>query len=232
MNIKIKFLGFFLVLMVNTTDAISLKSLINKRKFPEVSDGVLDLSNLKLTDIKGIESYPGIEDVETLIIKDNKIASLNPLLSIAGMNLKKLDATGNKIIDVAVLAFFTLEEIVLDSNKIDNKNLNILLSLDSITHLGIDLNPIYDATYKAFVKTGLRNGNYIEFLQELNNLVEDVEEKSVAQVDNDEDLECAICYNKNNVILTPCNHAFHDKCLNIWKGMGKNSCPMCRQNLS
>jgi hypothetical protein len=44
--------------------------------------------------------------------------------------------------------------------------------------------------------------------------------------------ECAICYNDliNNLITLPCNHTFHNECVNNWTKVNKN-CPYCRYNL-
>ena len=48
---------------------------------------------------------------------------------------------------------------------------------------------------------------------------------------------CPICRegidieNKNETILTKCNHYFHNKCLLPWILMNHTNCPMCRQNM-
>lgn len=48
--------------------------------------------------------------------------------------------------------------------------------------------------------------------------------------------DCAICYseinsNSYNYMITPCNHAFHDDCLQKWM-KHKMICPICRSKLS
>lgn len=45
--------------------------------------------------------------------------------------------------------------------------------------------------------------------------------------------DCSICYQKKdleNRIITPCNHVFHQKCLESWTAIKKN-CPYCRHCL-
>jgi hypothetical protein len=48
-----------------------------------------------------------------------------------------------------------------------------------------------------------------------------------------EDDECAICASAlddpNTRSFLPCGHAFHVKCVGEWFGMGKTTCPYCRQ---
>ena len=47
--------------------------------------------------------------------------------------------------------------------------------------------------------------------------------------------ECSICLTDNivqfNKCTTQCNHNFCKPCLDTWFDKGKNTCPMCRQNL-
>jgi len=45
--------------------------------------------------------------------------------------------------------------------------------------------------------------------------------------------DCSICYNKlmNDTITLPCNHIFHNDCMNMWKKYN-NICPYCRYNLN
>uniref|UniRef100_A0A6C0HW70 RING-type domain-containing protein n=1 Tax=viral metagenome TaxID=1070528 RepID=A0A6C0HW70_9ZZZZ len=46
--------------------------------------------------------------------------------------------------------------------------------------------------------------------------------------------ECSICYEPliNNTIILPCNHTFHNQCMNLWTQTNTNTCPYCRHNLN
>ena len=46
--------------------------------------------------------------------------------------------------------------------------------------------------------------------------------------------ECSICYESliNNTITLPCNHTFHNTCMNLWTQINTNTCPYCRHNLN
>ena len=47
----------------------------------------------------------------------------------------------------------------------------------------------------------------------------------------DEDLKrCAICledFEREEVVVTPCNHMFHEECIIPWVN-GNDQCPVCR----
>lgn len=44
--------------------------------------------------------------------------------------------------------------------------------------------------------------------------------------------ECSICMDliKDDKYKTKCNHKFHRDCIDSWKKIGKNTCPLCRTN--
>ncbi len=47
--------------------------------------------------------------------------------------------------------------------------------------------------------------------------------------------ECSICYEPlvNDTIILPCNHVFHNTCMNSWVNINNNnSCPYCRFSLN
>ena len=46
--------------------------------------------------------------------------------------------------------------------------------------------------------------------------------------------DCVICYYEltNDTIKLPCNHIFHNECMNRWKQLNNNTCPYCRYNLN
>jgi surface protein len=53
---------------------------------------------------------------------------------------------------------------------------------------------------------------------------------------DEEDRECSICMDsidpkdKKNIMITPCNHAYHKDCLKRWM-KDRSSCPDCRRTL-
>ena len=48
-------------------------------------------------------------------------------------------------------------------------------------------------------------------------------------------ITCSICLeeniNNNELCKTNCNHIFCKKCLDDWFNKGKNTCPLCRDNI-
>lgn len=50
-----------------------------------------------------------------------------------------------------------------------------------------------------------------------------------------ENIECQICYefinNNDDIIITPCFHCFHRRCLEKWMSI-KLNCPLCRKDIS
>ncbi len=46
--------------------------------------------------------------------------------------------------------------------------------------------------------------------------------------------DCSICYNELSfdTITLPCNHIFHNECMNRWIELNNNTCPYCRYNLN
>ena len=111
MKINIKFIILsYLVIFNNSLDSKSLKHILNSGKYPLVESRALDLSNLGLTDIKGIGKYPDIKKVKILILRDNKLRSINALSDIdVKDNLEALDMASNNISDISVLTKFTRE---------------------------------------------------------------------------------------------------------------------------
>ena len=55
------------------------------------------------------------------------------------------------------------------------------------------------------------------------------------QLTTDLSCNCSICtdgyYNQNNLIFLPCNHYFHQNCINQWFNE-HNICPICRDRVS
>jgi len=45
--------------------------------------------------------------------------------------------------------------------------------------------------------------------------------------------DCSICLEplKNNIIITKCNHIFHNKCIELMINNRHNKCPLCRRKL-
>ena len=48
--------------------------------------------------------------------------------------------------------------------------------------------------------------------------------------------ECTICLEKykkkEKIIILPCEHNFHEKCIKEWFEKDNNSCPNCRENIT
>jgi hypothetical protein len=42
--------------------------------------------------------------------------------------------------------------------------------------------------------------------------------------------DCPICYEKKELVKTPCNHEFCKECLDRWQ-LSSNQCPLCRTHL-
>ena len=42
--------------------------------------------------------------------------------------------------------------------------------------------------------------------------------------------DCPICYEKKELVKTPCNHEFCKECLDRWQ-LSSNQCPLCRNHL-
>ena len=47
--------------------------------------------------------------------------------------------------------------------------------------------------------------------------------ESLPLLDNDDDIECGICFEDNCDYKTNCNHLFHKNCISKWL----NTCPIC-----
>lgn len=225
MNINLFIFFIFLFLGVN---AESLRSIINSTDHPKVSeDGKLDLSNLKLRNLKDIEHYPGIKEVCELILRDNNISTLEHLADVH-MSLRLLDLGNNKISNVDVLKNFpNLEKIYLDSNNLNDEALSILFSLKKLNYLIIDNNPLKDPVYWFnFVLNGRRNINYFQMTKP-----EDESKKKREHTEECKEINeiCAICHEqfKGEITKTKCEHIFHTICLNPWLII-KKTCPICR----
>jgi hypothetical protein len=63
--------------------------------------------------------------------------------------------------------------------------------------------------------------------------VDDLPHKSAGDCDG---TVCAICFEdyedtKTNVVVLPCNHAFHRLCAARWFSQGARCCPLCKQSI-
>ena len=236
-NFIIMVLAFFIALD-NSVECKSLKHILNSGKFPEVESNYLDLSNLGLTDIKGIGKYPGIENVQVLILRDNKLQSIEALKEIYGIDLQALDISSNKISDIAVLGKFKkLRALFMEGNKIDGVSLKKLLdTLPLLENLHVDDNPVKDPVYKYnFQTTGAaRNANYLQVFPYVAEdqigavIVQEVESKVVAD-------KCSICIDDEDdseLVALECFHIFHRNCIGKWiQSQEKAKCPMCKKQL-
>lgn len=92
----------------------------------------LDLSNLGLTDLSGLEYLSGLRELN---LSNNKISNLEPLSHL--MNLTKLDLSYNQIVDISPLPYYadncpwTERTVDLSHNKI--KDISSLKDYESFT---------------------------------------------------------------------------------------------------
>ncbi len=232
---------FALVFMFGCINGQSLKHLVNSGNSPVVNGNVLDLSNYKLSDINGIENYPGIQRIHTLILKDNKIRSLGPLINLYKKyktQLECLDICSNKIDNISALTLFkkSLKTLYGENNKLNRDQLMNILRKLRLLDLRIEFNPIEDPEFLVNEAAGIRNKNYLDVIKYKREIR--IQNAVVFKLDSDE-IECAICLdrgNQNDLYSTICFHPFHGECLNRWitvcrENRRRATCPYCKQNL-
>ena len=131
---------------------------------------ILDLSDLNLESLKGLENVPHIGLIRTLILKNNKIRHINPgeltslkkvsFLSLKNNRLQKIDSntfnlsdlanldlSKNNIKEIAPKAFFgskNLTELNLDSNELEELHPHAFDGLENVKYLAIRKNPFVE----------------------------------------------------------------------------------------
>lgn len=208
--------NLILLILVSSLNlyAPSLKKLINSRKVPTVTDKTLDLSSRNLTDISGIEEVDNIHEVQMLILTDNKIKSLEPLLKIKNIELRFLDIVSNQVKDLSpIVVFKKMKKLFVYGNSFD---------VDHVLKVS--------RQFPQLEFLDMRDNVRKESEEVYGNEDEEVNGEQVADADNNEVL-CPICRMGECDTHTHCAHAFHEVCLNAWLAI-KNSCPMCRNILN
>lgn len=228
---------FFATLSFCSINSKSLKSLIHKNIFPQVKDNTLDLSNLNLSCLQGIDEYPQIEEVEILNLSDNKLRSLTPLSLLTNNKIKIIDLNSNLIKDLMPLINLEyLQEIYIEDNLIDIETLiSIIPRLKYLKEIIVDGNPINDPLFKYFQQ----KYKYINFLELYEKQIDEpTDDIKISFLHNpSEDLVCAICLCNNDLYLTTCKHVYHKECLEKWLNFCKflkkiTFCPCCRFKLT
>ncbi len=150
-----------------------------KKYFAE--DGVLDLSNRRITDIKEIKGLEHLTNLQTLILSNNRIREIKGLENLN--NLKELNLENNWIIEITGLEnLINLQELYLADNEIEMiegmenvKNLKILsLStnkikvIEGLEHL-INLQELY-LNGPDYWSAEVGKGNFITEIKGLENL--------------------------------------------------------------
>jgi len=219
----------------NSVQTKSLKNILHSNEYPTVENGKLDLSNYDLTSIEGIDYYPDISKVENLILRDNKLKSIEPLSNLSKYHIKSLDLACNKIKDLKPLRnFFSLEELYLEGNLIDLQNIQFIISnLKNLVGLMVDANPINNFKYK-YCEKRFKQINYLEMdnfisTKTINNI-------NLIFYGESQENECPICCDNTDLYKTNCNHYYHLHCINKWAEFCKENekepiCPVCRSDL-
>lgn len=238
-------LSLFLILSVisNSIYAQSLSHLIHKNLAPEVEENKLDLSNLNLTDLRGINEYPDIDKVEILILRDNKLKSIEALSKLYKYNIRILDLASNSIQDLNPLFVLKkIEELYIEYNLINETALiSFIRRQKNLIKIIVNGNPIINPIYEYYKKI-CKNINYLDiyyhpieeeiFYQENDNEIEQeiklkirkelLEKVFKEKINKENILErqfCQICLdekNLDNLYLTKCDHTFHKDCLIPW----------------
>ena len=148
---------------------VSIKELLQADKLPKpkvLGDYIeLDLSNLRINDLDGLQQVPNIENLVKLDLKDNKISAIGPNAFARLKNLETLHLNDNKINAIGPKAFAgldNLEILTLDDNQISAIDGGAFNNLNKLEALGLNNNQI--STLKRDIFAGpnnLREGIYI-----------------------------------------------------------------------
>lgn len=216
--IKVNLILLMLISSLNLY-APSLKKLINSRKVPVVARKTLDLSSLNLTDISGIEEIDNIDEVQILILTDNKIKSLEPLLEVKNIELKFLDIVSNQVKDLSPISVFKkMKKLFVYGNNFDTDHaLKVSRQFPKLEFLDVR-----DDVKKESEEIDDNEGDNCAHVEANDNQVAEAGE-NICSICTDESVRCDA--------HTHCAHAFHEVCLNAWVAI-KNTCPMCRTVLN
>jgi len=115
------------------------------------TDAVLDLSGLKINNLKGLEKIPKIAEAKDINLSDNKISDISALKSLT--NIERLNLSNNRIKTLGenLKNLNKLVSLMLSSNALKNLD-NIIANLNNKANLNVVAltgNPIKEADAKA-----------------------------------------------------------------------------------
>ncbi|MBT4502105.1 MAG: hypothetical protein HOC74_30510, partial [Gemmatimonadetes bacterium] len=127
----------------------AVRVVLGKREGEMVEDDVLALTQLDASGW-GIAELGGIEqlkNLQILVLKDNAIVDISPLVGLA--QLKLLDLDNNQVADISPLAGLAqLEGVILDNNRIED--LTPLLDLGNLLTASAQGNPLTASVLSVF----------------------------------------------------------------------------------
>ena len=184
---------------------------ITKDRLEEIE--YLSLSNMKITNLEGLQYCKSLIELDVSI---NKLTDIKPLANLK--KLKRLDLYDNKIIDIKPLeSLYNLEYISLSCNRINN--IQPLRSLENLVYLALgenrlnDIQDLKDLTNLRSLFLSYNTINNIEVLEELKNLnwigLDDNRICDISALGKIEDLSNIHIHN-NKVILEK-KEIVHDK---------------------
>ena len=159
----------------------------------------LDLSNLGLTDLSGLEYLSGLEELN---LSHNQISNIEPLSHL--MNLSKLDLSYNNITDISVLPYYADNDLSEKTVNLSHNNIKDISSINNwivmrtttyygwqsggdpnfrVVDLDLSYNQIEDISgvkdYKCLIKLNLSNNKIkdISSLKNYNFILNDFEEE-------------------------------------------------------
>lgn len=145
--------------------AFPLRTLIQHHRLERTvtPDGNLDLSNLHIADLDGIDEIPNISSVRSLNLSHNEISLLHPSNFKALNQIKSLDLSFNKLATMKPKIFeplSNLHELSLKHNHITN--------FDHDTFFGLTKLKKLDASHNILEWLGIDAFNSLSHLQSLN----------------------------------------------------------------
>ena len=134
-----------------------------KEKMPEITTNdfgqkVLNLSNMKINDLKGLQNIPNIKTVQTLFLDNNQLTTIQPNAFAGLTNLEWLGLGENQLSTIPTKAFAgltNLKDLFLRDNQLTTIQPNAFTGLTSLTELYLGYNQLTTIPTKAFA--GLTN---------------------------------------------------------------------------
>ncbi|MDR3646397.1 MAG: RING finger domain-containing protein [Candidatus Babeliales bacterium] len=211
---------FFILSVPSIIYTKSVSQLLHSGTAPEVVDNILDLSNLNLSDLRGIDAYPDIESVQKLILSDNKLKSINPLSTLSKYNIKVIDLASNAIQDLTpLIGLKALQELnVEDNNLSEQVLLYILKYLKKLQRLIVNGNPIENHSYE-YYRRKYKHVNYLDVYnypveeEVLRELIVEERAQALAQDEAEDEMPLSII-RRRSLNLNPGHEELHGVILN------------------